>query len=255
MTDTTTAQQLVGSDVLGTDGGRIGRVETIYLDAETGTPEWLAVATGLFGLRHSFVPIAQATPGQGGVTVPYTRDQIKDAPTVDPDGGALSQDEEARLYAHYGLSYSEVTSDSGLPAGGNTRDQNLRSDDAMTRSEEQLRVGTTTETAGRVRLRKWVDTETVTQRVPVAHDEVRIEREPINSSNIDDALAGPEIRESEHEIVLTEERAVAETEVVPVERVRMETERVVEEETVAADLRKERIEVETEGDVERRPGL
>jgi stress response protein YsnF len=122
----------------------------------------------------------------------------------------------------------------------------LRDDDAMTRSEEQMHVGVERRESGRARLRKYVVTEEVQQTVPVTHEEVRVEREPITEANRDDALAGPEISEAEHEITLHAERPVVETETVPVERVRMTTEEHTEEETVRGQVRKERIEAVTE---------
>jgi stress response protein YsnF len=117
-------------------------------------------------------------------------------------------------------------------------------DDAMTRSEEQLRIHTEREEAGHARLRKYVVTEDVQQTVPVRHDEVRLEREPITDANREQALRGPDFREDEHEITLHREHAVAETEAVPVERVRMVQEEHVEQETVRGRVRKERIDAE-----------
>ena len=114
----------------------------------------------------------------------------------------------------------------------------------MTRSEEELRVAKTSREAGRARLRKWVETEQVQTAVPVAREEVRIEREPITDANIDRAMSGPEISEGEHEVVLHEERVVAAKETVPKERVRLEKDVVTEEEEVGAELRKERLGVE-----------
>jgi Domain of unknown function (DUF2382). len=89
-----------------------------------------------------------------------------------------------------------------------------------------------------------VVTEQEQRTVPVRREEVRVEREPIHEGNVDEALEGPEISEEEHEVVLHEERPVAETEVVPKERVRLSTEEHTDEETVSADLRKERIETD-----------
>ena len=86
------------------------------MDAETGKPEWLAVKTGMFGSKVSFVPIAEASEAGGDVRVPYDKQQVKDAPNAEADG-ELSQEEEASLYSHYGLDYSEARSDSGLPQG------------------------------------------------------------------------------------------------------------------------------------------
>ncbi|GGO56880.1 photosystem reaction center subunit H [Streptomyces daqingensis] len=119
-----------------------------------------------------------------------------------------------------------------------------RAQDAMTRSEERLRVGTERYETGRARLRKYVVTEDVEQTVPVRHEEVRIEREPISEANRDDALSGPAITEDAYEVVLHDERPVVETETVPVERIRLVTEEHVEQETVHGQVRKERIEVE-----------
>ena len=116
----------------------------------------------------------------------------------------------------------------------------------MTRSEEELRVGTERRETGRVRLRKHVVTETEQRTVPVRREEVRVEREPITEGNVDQALDGPEISEEEHEVVLHEERPVVEKEVVAKERVRLTAEERTDEETVSEELRKERIE--TDGD-------
>lgn len=121
-------------------------------------------------------------------------------------------------------------------------------DDAMTRSEERLNVGTESTQSGTARLRKYVVTENVTQTVPVSHEEVRVEREPINDSNVDDALDGPAISEEEHEVTLNAERPVVDKETVPVERVRLDKETVTDEVPVEEDVRKEEIEVDSDGD-------
>jgi uncharacterized protein (TIGR02271 family) len=176
---------------------------------------------------------------------------VKGAPNADADG-ALSQDEEAQLYSHYGMGYSESRSDSGLPntgAGMSTgkTGKTGTTDDAMTRSEEELRLHKSTQESGRVRLRKWVETERVEQSVPVTRETVSVEREAIDSSNIDKAMQGAEITEAEHEVVLHEENVYADKETVPKERIRLDKERVTEQEQISADLRKERVEVD--GDV------
>jgi uncharacterized protein (TIGR02271 family) len=114
----------------------------------------------------------------------------------------------------------------------------------MTRSEEELRVGTAKRERGRARLRKYVVTEHVEQTVPVRREEVRLEREPITDENVDQALAGPEISEEEHEVVLHQEEPVVEKRVVPKERVRMEKDTVTEEAQISEDLRKEQIDAE-----------
>ena len=114
----------------------------------------------------------------------------------------------------------------------------------MTRSEEELRVGTTEREAGRVRLRKHVVTDEVTQTVPVRREEVRIEREPITDANAPAAGDGPTISEEEHEVVLHEEEVVVDKRAVPKERIRLDKDTEVDERTVSEEVRKEEIEVD-----------
>ena len=114
----------------------------------------------------------------------------------------------------------------------------------MTVSEERVRVGKQRRESGRARLRKYVVTDHVTETVPVQREEARVQREPITESNRDAALTGPDISEDDHEVVLHEEQPVVEKETVPTERVRLDTETVTDQQTVAADVRKERVDVE-----------
>ena len=105
-----------GFDLVDRDGDKVGRIEEIYLDQETDRPEWALVNTGLFGGRSTFVPLAGAEGDAGQVRVPFPKSHVKDAPSIDA-GGELSQDEEARLYRHYGMDYSESRSGTGLAEG------------------------------------------------------------------------------------------------------------------------------------------
>jgi sporulation protein YlmC with PRC-barrel domain len=96
-----------GYDVVGPDAKKLGTVEDIYLDQETGEPEWVTLKTGMFGGKLSFAPLTQARQDGDTIVLLCEKDQIKDAPRVDADG-ALSQDEEAQLYRHYGLENRET---------------------------------------------------------------------------------------------------------------------------------------------------
>jgi uncharacterized protein (TIGR02271 family) len=252
-----TAQAWQGRTMVDPAGDKLGTIDAIYLDDETGQPEWATVTSGLFAAKTAFVPLAQARDTGDSVQVPYAKQQVTDAPVM-PADGSLSQDDEAELYRHYGLDYSEHRSDSGLPAGtaDDTRDDTVgrdvsgpTTDQAMTRSEEELRVGTQTRERGRARLRKYVTTETQTVTVPVSREEVRLEREPITDANLDEATSGPAISEEEHEVTLHEETPVVDKRAVPKERVRLDTETVTEDRQVAEDVRKEQIQVD--GDQER----
>jgi sporulation protein YlmC with PRC-barrel domain len=93
--------QMRGEDVHDSDGDKIGSIEEIYVDHETGTPEWALVSTGMFG-GSTFVPLCDASETGGSLRVPYEKAQVKDAPKPDADGD-LSEREEADLYRHYGL--------------------------------------------------------------------------------------------------------------------------------------------------------
>jgi len=233
-----------GRTVIDRDGEKVGKLDEIYVDRATNEPEWALVNTGLFGTKSSFVPLKDAAPAGEDVRVAHAKDQVKNAPSIEPDG-ELSQREEAELYRHYGLQYSEAGSGSGLPEGTTpSTGGKPESDDAMTRSEEELRVGTAERERGRARLKKYVMSEDVQETVPLRREEVRVEREPITDENVDEAMRGSEITEAEHEVTLMEEEPVVEKRTVPKERVRLEKDTETDEEQVSEQVRKERIEVE-----------
>lgn len=120
----------------------------------------------------------------------------------------------------------------------------------MTRSEEHLVVGPRRE-AGRFRLRKHIVTEQQTATVPVSHEEVRVEREPITDANRNESLEAPEVSEDEREIVLHRDVPVVTTETEAVERVRLATDTITDTEDATGEVRSERVEVE--GDAPAQP--
>jgi uncharacterized protein (TIGR02271 family) len=261
MPDVDTVRSWQGRTMVDREGDRIGDIDAIYVDDQTGEPEWALVNTGLFGTRSTFVPIAKATSYGDQVQVPYEKQLVKDAPNIDPDGH-LSEQEEQELWRHYGLEYGDTTAgyadtDRGTDdLGAVGRDTSgPTTDDAMTRSEEELRVGTETRERGRVRLRKHVVTEQQQVTVPVQREEVRVEREPITDANLGAATSGPAISEEEHEVVLHEEQAVVEKRVVPRERVRLDTETVTDQRQVSEEVRKEQVEVEGGEQTDRDPDV
>jgi len=217
--------RIFGTTAYDADGDTIGPVGQVYADDESGEPQWVTVRTGLFGTRESFVPLAGASLSGDKLTVPFSKAFVKDAPNLDVDGH-LTPQEESDLYAYYRaadgdeanddsrLRHDEDGSDDSPSAVGDDRrreydadeDRSERSggtglsrpdtDDAMTVSEERLRVGTERRATSRVRLRKVVVTENVTMTVPVQREEVRIEHDPIGdedgmdeAGNVDDTSA------------------------------------------------------------------
>jgi uncharacterized protein (TIGR02271 family) len=257
-------------NVVAPDGSKIGAIGQVYLDDQTGDPSWVTAKTGLFGTSQSFVTLEGASLQGRDIQVAFDEHKVKGAPRVDDDG-ALSPQEEDELYTYYGVGSQDTsvrgdasdvvdrdtTVTTGTVGTGTTHDREQvghdtsgpTTDDAMTRSEERLQVGTQTREAGRARLRKYVVTENVTQTVPVSHEEVRVQREPITDANIGDATSGPAISEEEHEVVLHEETPVVAKETVPVERVRLDKETVTEQATVSEELRKEQIDTDVDNDV------
>jgi uncharacterized protein (TIGR02271 family) len=264
-------------------GSKIGRIVEIYLDHEGGQAEWALVHTGLLGTKQTFVPLRGAQAEGDDLRATVDKDQAQQAPHIDPDA-ELSEQDEQRLFEHYAIPYTTEGSttarsgDAGTTGQGSwnelQHEQGHRStaedvegrraggqddegrgavghdtsgpttDEAMTRSEEELRVGTRSEERGRARLRKYVVTETETHTVPVTREEVRIEREPITESNREAATDGPSISEEEHEVVLHEERPVVGKETVAKERVRMSKDVERDEEQISEDVRKEQIDAE-----------
>src|SRR3954447_19589826 len=157
MIGTDTISRVIGQDVYDESGEKIGSAAEVYLDDETGQPEWVTVRTGLFGTKESFVPIRNADLTDDGVRVPVSKTQVKDAPKIDTDGH-LSPEEEQELYRYYGMgseSGTMQTTDTTGMAGQGMRNLGVTeergtvghdtsgptTDDAMTRSEERLNVG------------------------------------------------------------------------------------------------------------------
>jgi uncharacterized protein (TIGR02271 family) len=241
----------IGSDAFDRTGEKVGGIDQIFYDDATGRPEWVAVRTGWFGTNITYVPIAGSTvEGEDGLRLAYDKDLIKDAPNVDVDDH-LTADQERTLYAHYGFAWDDADVAGygyGDAYGQERADRDYvgNGDDAMTRSEEELRVGTERREAGRARLRKYVVTEHQQVTVPVSREEVRLEREPITDENVEEALSGPDITEAEHEVITYEERPVVAKETVPKERVRLTKDTVTDTEEVGADVRKEQIDLDAE---------
>ena len=254
---------LAGATMHGETGEKIGKIVDVYESTDGSDGTFVTVSTGLFGGHASFVPLARASMRGNDVVVPYGKDLVKEAPRVAADQ-ELTSAEEDQLYEHYSLTAGRSTAQT---AGTSTQDRDTvghgtvghdtsgpTTDNAMTRSEERLEVGVQEHEAGRARLRKRVVSETVTQTVPVSHDEVRVTREPISEANAGQALDGPDLSEEEHEVVLREEVPMVAKETVPVERVRLATDTVTEEATVTEQVRKEQIETDTDLDTDGRSG-
>ncbi|MEV6495779.1 PRC and DUF2382 domain-containing protein, partial [Actinoplanes sp. NPDC051633] len=226
--------RLTGVEVYDNAGERIGVVSQIYVDNRTGDPIWITVRMGSLSFEESFVPLQGAELTGDRLTVTVGRDRVKQAPLLDT-GSPVSQEDAERLCAHYGVPPTADTEDG--------EDREASEDDAMTRSEERLVVGTRREPTTRVRLRKYLVTEHQQITVPVTREEVRLEEVPVTADEPGGTVASDDV-DAGHEVTLKAERPVVTTETVPVERVRLRKEAVQDEETVSGEVRKERIDYE-----------
>ncbi|SCL24555.1 conserved domain-containing protein [Micromonospora nigra] len=217
-------RSLYGQDVQDQSGAKIGSVAQVWADAQ-GYPTWVSVQTG--GRLEPMAPLGNAQMQQGRLMVPYDKATVQSAPGVKPGTDTpLDAKQNEQLYAHYRM---QAQPKSQPPQG--------RED--LIRSEERLRVGTESQPAGRAVLRKNVVTEDVHTTVPVAHDEVYVEREPISAA--DAANVRSDMGEAEQEMQLRAERPVVAKDRVPVERAHLARNEVVEEQPIDERVRHEEI--------------
>jgi hypothetical protein len=147
-------QTAIGQDVYGVDDQKIGSLGQVYLDDVSSQPEWLSVKTGMFGMKETLVPATDAVLLDDRVTIPFSADQIKDAPNVDADYDRLTPEEEERLYRHYGREHDYISwQNSSIEQQGAVSDS--MSGTAPQFSETSVSQPVETN----VRLRRWVVTE------------------------------------------------------------------------------------------------
>ena len=244
MTNAQTAESYMGKNALDAQGYKIGSIGQVYVDDQTGQPDWITVNTGLFGTKESFAPLAGFSITADGVVLPFGKDVVKGSPEI-KDAAHLDADEQDALYTYYqgymgGSATSAAQYDtssvdtSAANTGGNA-------DGYLTRSEEQLHVGTQRVEAGRAKLRKFVVTEQQTVTVPVSHEEVQVVREPLQPG---ESVDGATIGEDSIEVALMKDEVRVDKEVVGVEKVKLATQTVTEQQQVTDSVRKEQIEVD-----------
>ncbi|MEQ3550828.1 PRC and DUF2382 domain-containing protein [Pseudonocardia nematodicida] len=249
-------RELIGQQAIDSHGEKVGKIGQVYLDERSGDPTWATVNTGLFGTKESFVPLQGADADNSGVALAVDKQQVKDCPHVGRSDERLSGSDEEELHRHYGTAAGaagngHATGTEGRHATaertGDTTDTDrdriagVSGDDAMVRHEERLRVGTESEETGRVALRKYVVTEDQTVTVPVSHEEVRLEREPITDG---DTVRSGAMGDDSYEVTLHAERPVVDKTTEAVEKVRLGTRTVTEDEQISDTVRKEQIDVD-----------
>ena len=229
----------MGRTAIDTAGDKIGKVDQVYVSDTTGVPDWVTLKTGLFG-KDRFAPLHGSSFTGEDLVLPYGKDVVTGSPEV-ADTEHLDADESDALYRYYqqylgqsgGYETGQAQTTGNVGTAGNQEGY-------LTRSEEQLRVGTQQVAAGRAGIRKFVVTEQQTVNVPVAHEEVRVIREPLQPG---ESVDGATIGEDAIEVPLMAEQVVVDKDIVGVEKVRLATEKVTEQQTVNEQVRKEQIEV------------
>lgn len=256
--------QLQNANVFATDGDKIGSVGQVYLDDVTNEPTFVTVKTGLFGARETFVPLQQAQTTADGITVPFDKAFVKDAPNVDADG-SLTPEEEQRIYEYYSMAYAHADHDrDGVDRDGMRNDagvagtagvagvagrgndsvvdgdrRNLDDADSVVVKDEHLQVGTERRAAGRVRLRKQSYTTTETVEVPVTREEIVVERESVDPNSAEARMDG------DNEISLTTyEEVPVVNKTVEAEKVSLGKRQVQDTETVSEELRHEDVKID-----------
>lgn len=216
--------------VITADGEDLGCPDKALYDDTTGRVEYVGVKTGWFSKKYA--PIRGARFDTDAIVLPYTKDQLKDAPDVTGDDFS---DDNWQSYDSYYSRYD--------------RDTDRYDDDteqSVTRKEEELQVGKRPVEAGRVRLRKWVETEPVDMDVQLRQETARVTRE-----RIDEPAGDHDFQEEEVEVPLRGEEPMVQKQTVAKERVGVAKDVRTDTETVSDKVRKERVEVEGDADQER----
>jgi uncharacterized protein (TIGR02271 family) len=268
-----------GYTVYDQDYEKIGKVDDLFLD-ENDSPEYIGVKMGFLGTRSTLIPFEMARVNDERQLIEVSKDKeaVKNGPTFDDDR-EITPEFENEVYSYYGLgqtngtgergSYSSYYADESTDVGtvgpgmtmGDTetgvfrehaaydegvhqsRGDDLADEDELRvqRTEEELAAGTREREAGQLKVRKRVRTDRERIEVPTRHEEVRVERVPVEGE-----ASEAEIGEDEVVVPVTEEEVVVGKRPVVKEEVRVRKDVVSDTETVEEDVRREEIDVEDE---------
>jgi uncharacterized protein (TIGR02271 family) len=235
---------------------KIGNVDDLFVD-ESDQPQYLGVKMGFLGTRSTLIPFEMARVNDARQTIKVAADKetLKNGPTFDEDR-EITPEFEKEVYSYYGLKRASTTQESGTYGAyyaeqstqttgmANPTEVSDEDEVRVQRTEEELRVGTREREAGSIRVRKRVRTDHERIEVPTRHEEISVERVPVEGE-----ASEAEIGEDEVVIPVTEEEVVVHKRPVLKEEVRIRKDVVEETEVVEEDVRRE--EVEVEDDTER----
>lgn len=251
-----------GWEVMSSDGRKIGEVDNLLIDTGAMKVRYLDVDVddGLLtsgGDRHILIPIGYARLDEDDDHVFVDALASTDVTALPAyTHGPITRDFETTLRQRFDTGYT-----AGAATATTTEDfyehdlydedrfygnrRNVDGEARVTLSEEQLAVGKRERAAGAVEVDKDVEVEHVRESVPVKHEEVVVERRPATGMNTSARIGEEEIR-----VPITEEELVVDKRTVPKEEVVVKKREVVENEVVEADLRREHVDVNREGNVD-----
>ena len=264
-----------GYTVYDQDYEKIGKVDDLFVD-ENDSPEYLGVKLGFLGTRSTLIPfqMARVNDERQLIEVAAEKETVKNGPTFDDDK-EITPDFENEVYSYYGIEHTNGADDRGTYgdyygeetaatgpgiAMGDTETGEFREHDReseglsqpgsdlededelrVQRTEEELRAGTREREAGSMKVRKRVRTDREQIEVPTRHEEVTVERVPVEGEASEAQIGDDEVR-----VPVTEEEVVVEKRPVAKEELRIRKDVVEDTETVEEDVRREEIDVEDE---------
>lgn len=228
-----------GWEVKGGDGQKVGEVTDLIIDQSAERVKYLDVEVDKKVARskgqHVLIPIgaAQLDKSDDRVIVNgIASTQVRNLPAYDQQ--AVTREYEAQVQRYFAT---------GMPPAQGSGKTGRADEQKLTLSEEELRVGKRQVSGGEVGVRKTVETQHVTKKVPLMHEEVTIERHAVSPDTADpDGIAEGEIR-----IPLMAEEAIVEKRAVAKEEIVIKKQMVQGEKTVEADLKRERVDTDKSG--------
>jgi uncharacterized protein (TIGR02271 family) len=233
--------RFAGYEVYDQSGEKIGKVDDLFVD-ENDQPEYIGVKMGLLGTSSTLIPMDLVTVDEssGRIDVSVDKDKAKSGPAFDDDR-EITPEYENQVYSYYGLQRAETSVEpaayGAYPTETTTDSEELR----VQRSEEELRAGTREREAGAINVRKRVLTERERMEVPTRHEELSVERVPVEG-----AATEAEIGDEEISIPITEEEVVVEKRPVAKEEVRIRKDVVEDTEVIEEDVRREEVDIDDE---------
>jgi uncharacterized protein (TIGR02271 family) len=230
---------------------KIGNVDDLFLD-ENDSPEYIGVKMGFLGTRTTLIPfqMARVNDAQQTIKVAADKERLKNGPTFDEER-EITPEFENEVYSYYGLqrastieqspTYGAYHAEQSTQTRGVADPTDVSHEDEVRvqRTEEELRVGTRERKAGSIRVRKRVRTDHERIEVPTRHEEISVERVPVEGE-----ASEAEIGEDEVVVPVTEEEVIVHKRPVVKEEVRVRKDVVEDTEVVEEDVRHEEVEVE-----------